>query len=801
MSGDNSSVHRLHGHTLLLTSTNGNLSDHIQITTNETTPIDMNVPWLEVSQLRTTKLVQEGYDDTEDGGTHVMIEFTDENTIDFKGNTLTGFTLGAIPATSVQTTTVYSTLYQEIRQLWTVLGGALVSNLNSATGTTGTNGSIGGVIVGTASNPILSFVANTVDINGGQIDATPIGAGTPASGEFTSLSCNSSCDFKSMNLGDSIFRLGGSSGTNGQILQTNGSTLSYVDGNDRIVSGNSSIVAVNLGNTTFTGNGITYLSHNGSTDTLTVGATTTLNATTADFTNFDVGHITCTGGNTSTIDDVLIGNTTPAYGRFTTLETTLSLNTQDIRRKAPAGYPSVWRDHYIDPTTSAITNLITYSLPSSGGQVDVTFESSDLTVEGNVDIQFGELNLGSSVLKLNGSSGSANQILQTDGTYVSFVDRNADRIVDGNSSIVVNNNSDVQFTGDGTQFLLYDASENRLQVDSTTDFVVDNELYVGRTGNYAILGDAHIDNKLEVGKTNTGYSTITAYSDVNNVAADILLKPNYIGTAIAGAYIYSTYGDNGSYRNNAEFLVDLPVVDGAFGDYTSLGTQNVIRVDFGGRHYSRSLHPIDDDQYTLGHSNGLWNELFCSNATINTSDRRYKKDISYDMLGLDFLEKLKPCSYKWKNGVRTHHGMIAQEVKEVLKQYYEFDGEKCDFAGYIYEKTEASENEKWNETTKSWDKVYTEEKDYYGLRYGEFISPIIKGVQELSQREKNLNMEVKGLESRVSDLETKITQLESENRTEIDYLKEQNEMKDLEIAEMKEHLARLDGAIVKLLSS
>ena len=404
-------------------------------------------------------------------------------------------------------------------------------------------------------------------------------------------------------------------------------------------------------------------------------------------------------------------------------------------------------------------------------------------------------------MKINGSAGSANQIIQTDGTNVSFVDRNADRIVDGNSSIVVNDNSDVEFNGDGTQFLLYDASESRLQVDATTDFVVDNELYVGRTSNYAILGDAHIDNKLEVGKTNTGYANLTLYSDVNNVASDLLLKPNYIGTAIDGAYIYSTYGDNGSYRNNAEFLVNLPVVDGVFGDYTALGSQTVIRVDYGGRHYSRSLLPIDDDQYELGHSGGVWNEIFCSNTTINTSDRRRKKDINYDMLGLEFLEKLKPCSYKWKNGIRTHHGMIAQDVKEVLKEYYEFDGERCEFAGYIYEKTEASENTKWNEETKSWDKVYTEEKDYYGLRLGEFISPIIKGVQELSQREKNLNLEVKGLEGRVSDLETKITELEKEHRSEIDYLKEQNEMKDLEIAEMKQHLARLDGAIVKILSS
>ena len=55
-------------------------------------------------------------------------------------------------------------------------------------------------------------------------------------------------------------------------------------------------------------------------------------------------------------------------------------------------------------------------------------------------------------------------------------------------------------------------------------------------------------------------------------------------------------------------------------------------------------------------------------------------------------------------GVRTHYGLIAQQVKAVL-------GDK-DFAGYI-------------------DDAATGEK---GLRYTEFLGPMIKAIQELNAK-------------------------------------------------------------------
>ena len=125
--------------------------------------------------------------------------------------------------------------------------------------------------------------------------------------------------------------------------------------------------------------------------------------------------------------------------------------------------------------------------------------------------------------------------------------------------------------------------------------------------------------------------------------------------------------------------------------------------------------------------------MYAQTGTINTSDLRAKENISTSALGLSFVNQLNPVSYKFKNYTttsppdkdgnttqithtftRTHYGMIAQEVKAVM------DGLNLttnQFAGYIYDQA----------------------TDTYGLRYEEFISPMIKAIQELSAQVSAIN--------------------------------------------------------------
>lgn len=117
--------------------------------------------------------------------------------------------------------------------------------------------------------------------------------------------------------------------------------------------------------------------------------------------------------------------------------------------------------------------------------------------------------------------------------------------------------------------------------------------------------------------------------------------------------------------------------------------------------------PIVDNKMRLGSANYRWTTIYAINGTINTSDRRQKKCIKpLQEKAKDFIMDLKPVSYKFKNGDRTHYGLIAQDVEDTMKK---LGLTEMDFAGLCKDKNG---------------------DDYiYGLRYDEFIPLCIKMLQ------------------------------------------------------------------------
>ena len=123
-----------------------------------------------------------------------------------------------------------------------------------------------------------------------------------------------------------------------------------------------------------------------------------------------------------------------------------------------------------------------------------------------------------------------------------------------------------------------------------------------------------------------------------------------------------------------------------------------------------SVRPAADNAVTLGASGARWSAVWAATGTVQTSDEREKTDIAATDLGLDFVMALTPVRYRWKNGRRPHHGLLAQQVRAAL------DGLGiADFAGYVKADPADPESEE-------------------GLRYAEFIAPLIAAVQELAWR-------------------------------------------------------------------
>lgn len=147
--------------------------------------------------------------------------------------------------------------------------------------------------------------------------------------------------------------------------------------------------------------------------------------------------------------------------------------------------------------------------------------------------------------------------------------------------------------------------------------------------------------------------------------------------------------------------------------------------------YTYTHHPYADNQYDLG-SGYRWQDIHLVNQPTVTSDQNEKTDIADSDLGLDFINALRPVSFKWidrgggEAGVRTHYGLLGQEVESVL------GAAASDTAIWTKKTIEAEPEMPADEHLPG--RPAVEEHDRQGLRYTELISPMIKAIQELTAR-------------------------------------------------------------------
>ena len=154
-----------------------------------------------------------------------------------------------------------------------------------------------------------------------------------------------------------------------------------------------------------------------------------------------------------------------------------------------------------------------------------------------------------------------------------------------------------------------------------------------------------------------------------------------------------------------------------------------------------NLYCMTSGGASLGTSRYHWDTVFADTGEINTSDKRQKNSIGYDMERYEkFFRLLKPTRYRMNNGWsgRFHTGFIAQDIEEAL----EAAGlTSMDFAGFI--KSPIHEGELANGEEDESSPI----TDYgYALRYQEFAALNTHMIQKLMHR-------IDELEKRVAELE------------------------------------------------
>ena len=349
----------------------------------------------------------------------------------------------------------------------------------------------------------------------------------------------------------------------------------------------------------------------------------------------------------------------------------------------------------ITKTSEEIRLEVSNELEKLSASIDVKLGSITSTVQGLdgrvTTVEQTATGLTSTVQGLNGS--------------ISTLDQKIDSIRLSVSNGT--NSSTISLTVDGVQ-----VSSKTIQF--TGDIVFASYLTDGKT---TISGDNILTGEISAEYLRLG-GTMNVYSSLNDSNSSGWL--GYV-TGRINSNRYTGIGmvateDTAVLGSALDDVLILSVDDtGIFaGNNIDLHASNKVRID------SDYLLPLADENtycgsYSYWWLNGYFKTLNVNGSAITSSDRRLKENIDYDISKwLTMFDLLKPCSYKFIEGKRTHVGMIAQEVIEAGKT-----------AGLDMEHLTAV--------------CLDEEGQMYGLRYEEFVPILIAKVQQLEKRLEGLS--------------------------------------------------------------
>jgi len=271
---------------------------------------------------------------------------------------------------------------------------------------------------------------------------------------------------------------------------------------------------------------------------------------------------------------------------------------------------------------------------------------------------------------------------------------------------------------------------------STISVPSSGQLEINNTSNAAMTFSTNNTERFRADNSgNVLFSTTGTPDSVVGVSgAGMAYEANgFLGIARAGTNLIlnrrSTYGN----------LIILKT-DGTDRGAIGVGSGNVVYVGGGDTFLSffpssDAIYPANDsgggrdNAIDLGTSSVRFDDIFATNGTIQTSDQQEKNTITDSDLGLDFVKRLAPKSYIFNGKTRTHYGLIAQDVETVLT---DIGKTGTDFAGFI--KSDISEEQDGSSYR-------------YGLRYTEFVAPLIKAIKEQQTIIEDLQARITALEN------------------------------------------------------
>lgn len=286
------------------------------------------------------------------------------------------------------------------------------------------------------------------------------------------------------------------------------------------------------------------------------------------------------------------------------------------------------------------------------------------------------------------------------------------------------NTTGSQNTASGT-FALYQNSTGSQNTGNGTF-----ALYQNTSGNYNTANGADALNSNRTGSGNNAFGSFALYRNTtggyNTASSYYALYNNSTGIYNSAHGSFALFNNTTGQYNSASGVQALQTNTtgsnntalGVFADVSTGNLTNATAIGYGA---------IVDSSNKVRIGNTIVTVIEGQVAFTNASDLRFKTNIKPMDKGLDFIMKLKPVSYQMKDSTdkRTNWGFIAQDIEKLV----------------------GTDNA-----------VLTVGQDSLrslGLRYTDFISPLVKSIQELSEKNTALTSENKELKQQLQTLKEK----------------------------------------------